>query len=318
VAQISSGDADVDRTRPEKVRLPRDPTHPPFSKADVGRREAFFREASGFTKLLLADTRRGSFLVNTWDVKVGLILFRRGARGEQRLFTMGTGILRHLGLGERLEGSTFLEVGGNIGTSCISALLADSFADAVVLEPHPDNCRLLRANAALNDLHERIAVINAAASSADGEAQLAISGINSGGHRIAQPGMFSRKEKQTITVEIVALDTLVERGIIDIARLGLWFMDAQGHEGEIMLGARRLLEAGTPILLEYKPTSLAAAGGLETLHDQLTRHYTHVVEMSSVTEQDPSTYELTEVARLPEIAERFTKGFGDLLAVRLP
>ena len=284
------------------------------------RREAFFRQASGFTKLVLAETRRGAFLVNTWDLKLGLILFRRGARGEQRLVSMGTAILRHLGLGDLLEGSTFLEVGGNIGTSCISALLVECFADAVVLEPHPDNCRILRANAALNDLYERVQVINAAASSSDGEAQLALSGVNSGGHRIVRPDGQGerRKEKQTLAVEVVTLDTLVRRGVIDVERVGMWFMDAQGHEGEIMLGAQRLLEAGTPILMEYKPTSLAEAGGLEIVHEQLALHYTHVVEMSGVTESDPSTFELTEVGHLPELAERFKTGFGDLLALRLP
>lgn len=307
VEPTSSGDG---RAKPLPASSP---TRPPFPKESVGRREAFFRDASAFTGLVLAETQRGSYLVNTWDLKVGLILFRRGARGEQRLLRMGAEVLRHLGLGERLEGSTFLDVGANIGTSCISALIAENFAAAVALEPHPDNCRLLRANAVLNDLDERIVVLNVAASSADGEAHLALSGVNSGGHRIVDAG----SRKNTLPVEAVTLDTLVARGVIDVETLGLWFMDAQGHEGEIICGAERILAAGTPILTEYDPTGLSAVGGLELLHERLIRHYTHVIDMATATGLAPPTYELMEIARLPELAERFAEGFSDLLVVRL-
>ncbi len=289
-------------------------TRPPFAKAQIQARDEFYRAAGAHTEMILAETRAGRYLVPTWDLKVGLTLFRRGARGEQTLLRRALEVLNDLGLGERLAGSTLLEVGANIGTSCISALLTMPFADAVVLEPHPDNCRVLRANAALNDLHERITILDIAASDHDGTVSLALSGVNSGGHRVLAADEASRKN--VIVVEAFRLDSLVQRGDIDPARIGLWFMDAQGQEGAILAGAATITRAGTPILVEYKPRVLLAAGGLEPFHAAAAEHYTHVLDLASV-RGGFSEHDMLPADRLDRIAERYPEGFTDLLLLRL-
>jgi precorrin-6B methylase 2 len=51
-----------------------------------------------------------------------------------------------------------IDVGANIGPVCIIAVARGYSKRAIAIEPEPHNCRLLRANIALNGLTETISV----------------------------------------------------------------------------------------------------------------------------------------------------------------
>ena len=51
-----------------------------------------------------------------------------------------------------------IDIGANIGPICIPAVKRNYVKQAIAIEPGPDNARLLRANVALNSLHDRIIV----------------------------------------------------------------------------------------------------------------------------------------------------------------
>jgi len=78
-----------------------------------------------------------------------------------------------------------IDIGANIGQICIVAVARHYSKRAIAIEPEPQNCRLLRANIALNGLTETISVHEAACGMFDNETlNLELSEDNLGDHRI--------------------------------------------------------------------------------------------------------------------------------------
>ena len=153
-----------------------------------------------------------------------------------------------------LQVGTVFDVGANIGTTSIPAVLSEGFASAVAIEPEPENVRVLRLNVLLNDLDERITVLPVAVSDAVGESELVLTPDRGGKHWLAadqttRERKRSGRERETLTVKTVTVDRLAETGEIDVERTGLMWIDAEAHEGHILAGATALLERGTPLVL---------------------------------------------------------------------
>ncbi len=181
-------------------------------------REAFLELASRFTPFVAADCDDATFIVSTSGEKVGRSLFSARRRGEMSTLDRAVQVIRRL-LGEgTLAGTTFLDVGANIGTSTVTALRSHAFSSAVACEPHPDNFRLLRFNAIINDLDDVVEALPVAVSNKPGTARLAVSRVNSGAHHVVtSPGPMPGR---TIEVEQVTLDGLAERNIVVPAQTG--------------------------------------------------------------------------------------------------
>lgn len=241
-----------------------------------GRRGARFRRLARHCPLLVTPFGQGQLVVDVRDQEISRTVFMTG--GYERLY-MRTALdyLR----GERstsVAGTTFLDVGANIGTSTVDALLHFGFGRAVCFEPDADNVRLLRMNLALNGLEDRVEVRPLALSDVDGTAVLARSARNFGDHRLApEPGVSLAPAGHR--VDRARLDTLVADGAVRLDEVGLLWMDVQGHEPFALAGASTAVAAGVPVMLEYSPASLVAAGALEALEARVRDNYTTVVDV---------------------------------------
>ena len=171
-------------------------------------------------------------------------------------------------IGRDPAGKLFLEIGANIGTQTIYALRFGTFCRAVCFEPEPRNARLLRLNAAMNGLGERVSIISAAAGASPGDLSLFLSGSNHGAHSLRVP-----RKGESISVKVMTVDdTLSELGITP-DQVGLAWIDAEGYEPEVIAGASSLLKYGTPVLIEFNPTVYEAGAG-EQLLNSLAERYT--------------------------------------------
>src|SRR5215208_872686 len=94
-------------------------------------RDRFFGAAAQFTPLLAADSETARFIVSTSDEAVGRRLFRKGRRGEMVILANAISLLDALEIGDWVRGTTFLDVGGNVGTSAITALTNHEFCAAI-------------------------------------------------------------------------------------------------------------------------------------------------------------------------------------------
>lgn len=154
-------------------------------------------------------------------------------------------------------GDVFVDVGANIGYfSVLAASVVGSCGAVFAFEPDPDNFRLLRANAELNSLGDRITAVEAGLSDAQGAGNLFLSEDNLGDHQI-----FNADESRAslpITLYHGAR-YLAER----VQRIDLLKVDTQGSEFHVMAGLMPLLrELQNPphIIIELTPHALRDAG----------------------------------------------------------
>jgi FkbM family methyltransferase len=232
---------------------------------------------------------------------VGRHLFVNHRRTEADIEQAYT-VLRSIpGVAERLDETTVVEIGANIGSHTVELLRRYGAGHVVAIEPDRDNCNLLRQNVVANDVADHVTLLTLALSDTDGAVELELSHVNSGDHRVRvtdPPANGAESERATVEVRAARFDSLVDSGEIDLGTTGLVWMDAQGHEGHILRGAQRLLESPVPVVMEYWPYGLRRAGGLEVLHEALAAHYTHVIEIHPPGDAAPRVLKATDVARL--------------------
>lgn len=215
---------------------------------ETAARAAFFDEARSLTHYLSVEVRGHTFFVAT-DDRLGRAFFVRRRRPD---FSYLERAVRHLSEhGLFRDGSTFVDVGANIGTTTVDALARHGLGSAIVLEPEPDTFRALRLNLVANDVDSVVTALQVAASNQEGDVQLASARRTSAESTLA-PLALDRSAK-LLTVPAVTLDGLVERGVIDPRAVGLLWVDGRGAEALVLEGSARLLGEGVPIVAAVRP-----------------------------------------------------------------
>jgi FkbM family methyltransferase len=171
---------------------------------------------------------------------------------------------------------------------------------------------LMRVNLAANDLEARVRTFNVAVSSRVGTADLKLRSDFGSKHRLVAAG--EEPPPSTVGVPLTTLDTLVDDGSLDPATTSLLWLDVEGHELEVLQGARQLVERSVPLVMEFVPRRLQD-GRLAALGEVLAEHYTHVLDLRLSPGDDP---DLRPLGELDVFAERYARGFTDLLVFRSP
>jgi FkbM family methyltransferase len=241
----------------------------------------FFEEARGETPYLSVPIGDQIFFVRTDDGGVGKGIFVKGWRRDMTILDGVMARLVEYGI-TLPEEPIFVDVGANIGTTTVPALIRHRFATAVAVEPVPENVRVLRMNLVANSLDDRAQAIFAAASDVEGELTFDVSRKNSGGHRMADAG-----SEATVTVPAVTLDGLVDRRVIDVDRAGLVWIDAVGNEGRILLGASKLISAGIPVVVGVRRNLPLPPEIRERVLGLVSESYTDVVELRDFLARHP-------------------------------
>lgn len=297
---------------------------------ETDRRLAFLEEARRYAPYLGVEAGGARFLIATDDRGVDRHLFLKQARPEFKVLSRAVAIVEILTGEDAIAGRQLVDVGANIGTTTIHALVSLRFGMAVSCEPHVDSFRLLRANVALNDLDERVRPLRVAVSSAEGAAQLVVLSGRAGAGWIALDRDRIRKARaaraepadiSVVDVETVTLDGLTEAGVIDREQVGMVWIDVEGHEGHVLEGAGRLADRGVPIVFEFHPRGLAERGDSTKVHSVAEQSYTHFVDVRRPQTGRPR-FELEPVTELRRLGERLldTPGpgrFTDVLLMRL-
>lgn len=284
--------------------------------------EGLWARLAPATGCVEVETEHGRYLVDTRDGVVGRSLFVRRSRSEMTSLLRVIETLQHAGLGKELAGSTFLDVGANIGTTSVTALLRGPFRNAVAIEPAPANVRLLRANAFLNGLADRLTVVECAISDAPREGELRLHETNSGGHQIAnrkaeRTTVLPIPSGDTVPIRIETLDSLVDQHVYKPRLVGLVWIDVQGQEGYVLKGASRLLEKGIPLVFEYFPGLQASAGGHGRILHVLERRYTHFADLSRRGSRHPELRPITPESLAALSDQYLPDRFTNILALRL-
>lgn len=309
---------------PGPKRLAPPPSPKATSTEGPDSRRDFFDQAHIYAPVLGVETPSGSFLVSTGDRHMGKSLFVKRGRPEFRVLTRAATIIKLLTGDDSLRGTTFIDIGANIGTTTISALLDHDFARAVSCEPEPQNHRLLRANVILNGLEDQVSAIEAGASDSAGTAELVVHEESGGFSWIAvDPAKVEAAEAarveaaaevpgavlpamSTVEVEVTTLDRLAEGGLYRAEEVGLLWIDTEGHEDRVLAGGGELLEGGVPIVFEFDPEGQRERGDGERLHEIVETSHTHFVDVRRrEADRNVERFRLRPIRELRDLAARF-------------
>ena len=151
-------------------------------------------------------------------------------------------------LGKKNSKLTLINIGAHIGSTAIPAIKKNNFKNLIAFEPTKRNFRLLKANIFLNEIDDRVQAYNLAISNKKANLHLGTTKGNTGGNRILR-----NKQKNT---EIVKSDILDNYTYNLNKNNSLIFMDVEGHEPNIFLGAKKTIKKKIPIVFEFYPTLL--------------------------------------------------------------
>lgn len=184
------------------------------------------------------------FVVRTNDWAVGRKLFLNGQYDLKKFF-------RAMALLERQKLSTLYDIGANIGSICIPAVCRGFAEKAVAVEPEPVNYALLVTNASWNSCLDRVDCMQLGLSSGRETAALLIAPDpgNFGDFRVGEKASCQDPR----AVRLVRFDDL---GLVPTPDADLFWMDVQGHEIEVLRGARKILTTRTPLVMEFWPSLL--------------------------------------------------------------
>ena len=170
-----------------------------------------------------------------------------------------------------LRGKLFVDVGANIGTETVYAMLTGFFSGAIAIEPEPNNFALLKENIAANDLSQRVRAVNGAAGAEPGTQNLVRSVWNKGGHAIGSGG-------DAIAVEVLPLADILRNAGCGAKDAGLVWIDVNGSETQVLEGMLELLELRVPVVIEHLP-ALISAEEARGIHRLLSVHYSQFVRI---------------------------------------
>ncbi|MEZ0276575.1 MAG: FkbM family methyltransferase [Roseimicrobium sp.] len=233
-------------------------------------------------------TPHGRFRVSTLDTAVARDLYING-KFEEDILTRTFSILDQHGFLKDRKVDVLLDVGANIGVTCISLMEMGLVRHAVAIEPDKLNHRLLVANIRNNDKTGRIKDIQSAVSDFEGAAEFEVSATNYGDHRIRMElahsvrDVYAESTRKVFKVPAKRLDGIMTELPPEYrsANTLLW-MDVQGHECRVMDGASKLLSQGVPTVMELWPYGIQRAGvTLQDLHQRLVQNWKIVANLNS-------------------------------------
>jgi FkbM family methyltransferase len=220
-------------------------------------RELFFRLAKRFTPVVAVQSGDQRYLISTSDHGVGMTLFM-GEDAERRSLQRAQSILD--AAGARPSGTTVVDIGAHVGTLSVTALGSFGY-----------------------EMRERAAIFPVALSDRAGTASFEVAPMNPSDGRIriaaASAGAYGEESWETIEVPTASFDSFLESGEVSLEDLGLVWIDAQGHEGQILAGAGRLLAGGVPMVIEFWPYGLRRAEGLDSLLETVSSSFGSIVDL---------------------------------------
>jgi len=210
---------------------------------------------------------------------------------------------------ELAQGTVMLDIGANIGTTCIPRVVLGDFQRVYAAEPEPRNYNCLVQNVLANELDGFVLPDRVALGATDGELSMRLA-EQIGAHRINTRGRESRSNR--LSVPSRRLDTWVNSLDIDAAAVSFIKCDVQGWELQVMAGAPLVLGQRHIVWqFEVSPKHLEKSGTtLAEFCDAVSAHFDCFIDLSGQGPRGRATTELK--AALSDLGEK--RRFTDILA----
>jgi len=254
-------------------------------------------------RILTVPTENGILSFSNMDLHNAKALYVHRS-WEIDLITRSMDYLGREGLVGKPGRDVLVDVGANLGMICIAMLKRGYFREAIAVEPDPRNFALLIRNIEQNGLSDRIRPLQFAVTDAPGDVALELSDVNFGDHRVraagtSAPTRMGEERRETVTVPARRLDDLLRtEARVDPGRVGLVWVDIQGHEGRLFRGAQETLRHGTPVITEFWPYGIRRSGLERDSYAEIVRS-----QFARLVIADAATGRFTtrDVAAIPEL-----------------
>jgi len=136
-----------------------------------------------------------------------------------------------------------IDVGAHVGLFTLKCARCHKTQLVVAVEPHPINAKLLRLNVRMNNLDDRVKVVEAALGQEEGMSLLYVADRSDRhslayDHRLHVPG-------RTVRVRVITMDNLVKE--LSIERVDYVKIDINGSVLDVLLGAEEVLAEMRPV-----------------------------------------------------------------------
>ena len=169
----------------------------------------------------------------------------------------------------------FLDIGANIGTTCIyfAKKLAPNLK-VLAFEPDPENFKMLRINTILNDMDSKTLAVNCGLGDKFDEMTMYRNLSNPGANSIFK----YENDMPSENIKIIPLDDyLAEKNIAAQDVKYIW-IDTEGFEPQVVLGAKNLLTQNpAPIFMECNLGAWDKSGRFEDMMALLEKNYSHFI-----------------------------------------
>ena len=202
-------------------------------------------EANGVHQISLVDRFGNDVHISTHDKVIASALIRSGQYSLENL-TVFAKLAAEVGF--EFRKLLFVDVGANIGTSCLNAYEI-GFRHFIAIEPDPQNFSLLEKN--LSNLTEGlIQTRQTAVGEMTGKMPLYKNPTNHGAHSLL------RSDNTSIEIDVVRLDQLLEKD-----RKFILHVDVEGYEPQVIKGGEDLIhDQCQAIVMELSPGRYSEEG----------------------------------------------------------
>ncbi len=187
---------------------------------------------------------------------IGRKIFRKGHFERDHVDRL-LAILKERGLWR--EGTTLLELGGNIGTQTVYFGLSKAYARIVSIEPDPRNFELLQTNVARNGLGAMVTLVNCAAGESEGEIAFFQHQDNHGKSSALRQSPSDRE----ISVPVRPVSAILSAADMEPRSIGLVWMDIEGYEPVACRSMEALMALRVPLYMEFSPSFYGKEGSAE-------------------------------------------------------
>ena len=145
----------------------------------------------------------------------------------------------------------------------------------LAFEPDPENFKLLRVNTILNDLEDKATLVNCGLGDKFDELTMYRDLKNPGHNNFTEP----KKNVPTEKIKVIPLDSYLAENKIDAAEIKYIWIDTEGFEAQVLLGAKNFLNQNAPpIFMECNQLAWKNSGKLEEMVALLKSvGYTHYI-----------------------------------------
>lgn len=235
------------------------PNYTKNKKLKIAFRSAIYN-TSLKNNLIFSEYNKINYVLKN-NEEISKFIFIKG-KFDFGLLKKGLGFLRKKKL------KYLINVGSHVGTTLIPAIKYKLFDHCIAFEPSIDNYRLLKANININKIEKKVTLFNFGLSKKIYNGYLKKNPNDSGDNRVV------KLKKGTEKIKLNILDNFTSK--IN-KKNSIILIDAQGHEPEIFLGAKKTLKKKVPLIFELMP-NLINENQLKIIFNAIL-HYKKLIDL---------------------------------------